>query len=132
MAFNDVIPAWVINDMLATMPKQYHLDLECPPIYKINEEYFTSVNTDFSWINPDGSTAGILASHVDHPAFDALRKHLSSRGYVEIPNYTCVNGDRVLKPFILNGVLFKVGRKFPCASAMSGHLNSIRKYGDYD
>lgn len=131
MSWNNVIPASVIADMLATMPKQYHLDLECPAIYTIKEEYFTSINTDFSWINPEGSKGGVLAHHVDHPAFTALRDHLAGRGYIH-KETGWINGDRVLKPFILNGVLFKVGKQFPCATAMSGRLNSIRKYGDPD
>lgn len=118
MAFNDIIPSSVIHNILDSMPIQYHLPLECPPIYTIKPEYFCSINQDFSWIDSKGCKSGILASHVDHPAFAALRNHLEGRGYIETQR-TCGNGDRVLKPFYLNGKYFERGDKFLSASAMA-------------
>lgn len=38
------------------------------------------------------------------------------------------NGDRVLKPFTLNGYLFTEGEKFLCGSAMGHHLAWAAKY----
>lgn len=53
----------------------------------------------------------------DHPAFAKVRKILSATGYIEIPSYPCVNGDRVLKRFKFNGFQLEPGEKFVCASA---------------
>jgi hypothetical protein len=63
----------------------------------------------------------------DHPEFNRFREQLGSEGYIEIQR-SWWNGDRVLKPFTLNGVKFKVGDKFVSACAMKGHLEFERKY----
>lgn len=63
-------------------------------------------------------------SHVDHPSFDALRQHLEANGYIAIGQGW--NSDRVLKEFELNRVLFAVGDRFLCASAMKHHLDCLR------
>jgi len=63
----------------------------------------------------------------DSPEFKALRNQLEAEGYI-----TCergwLNGDRVLKPFTLNGVKFKVNGKFCCGGAMNSHLKWEREY----
>ncbi len=134
MAFNDVIPNFVVQEILdkiAKEPKQLHFNEELfPPLFTIKEEYLTSCNEAFTWISPTGhGPSGIVASAVDHPAFAALRKHLAARGFIEMQT-TWVNGDRVIKPFYLNEVYFDVGEKFVSGSAMSGHLKYRRKYGN--
>lgn len=132
MTFNDVIPTSVINKMLDDIrkePKQLHFyeDVFYTCFY-IKEEYLTSCNEAFTYIKATGGGSyGTIAKAVDHPAFAALRKHLSNNGYIQIPDYPCLNGDRVIKPFYLNDVFFREGEKFFCSSAMSGHLKYRRK-----
>lgn len=135
MSWNNVIPTCVLADMLDAMdkePKQLHFDEELfPPLYSIKEEYLTSCNEAFTWISPNGhGPNGTIAHAVDHPAFAALRKHLSINGYIEIPSYPCVNGDMVIKPFYLNEVYFGVGEKFVCGSAMTNHIKFRRRRRD--
>jgi hypothetical protein len=63
----------------------------------------------------------------DHPEFSELREQLGTDGYIEIQR-SWWNGDRVLKPFVFNGVEFEVGEKFCCACAMAGHLKFAKEY----
>jgi len=63
----------------------------------------------------------------DHPEFDRFREQLGTEGYIRIERGWW-NGDRVLKPFVLNGVEFKVGEQFSSACAMKHHLEFARKY----
>lgn len=66
----------------------------------------------------------------DHPDFTALRDLLEAQGYITTQrNYW--NGDRVVKPFLLNGVEFKQGAKFPCAAAMRHHIEWKRDHPEY-
>lgn len=60
-------------------------------------------------------------SHKDHPEFTKLRKELESLGYINVCTYSS-NGDRVLKPFKLNGKRFNKNETFYCACAMRSHL----------
>jgi len=57
----------------------------------------------------------------DHPEFTKLREYLGEQGYISIERGWW-NGDRVLKPFTLNGLKFKVGAQFRCGSAMGTHF----------
>lgn len=57
----------------------------------------------------------------DHPEFAALRDRLEELGYIQTQRQWW-NGDRVLRPFRLNGCLFRRDEQFPSAAAMSGHL----------
>jgi hypothetical protein len=66
-------------------------------------------------------------STVDHPEFAKLRDQLEQDSYIETQRGWW-NGDRVLKPFVFNGVEFRAGDQFCCASAMSGHLKFAKKY----
>jgi hypothetical protein len=63
----------------------------------------------------------------DHPEFAQLREQLEREGYIQVERGWW-NGDRVLKPFSLNGVKFKKHNPFPCAAAMKYHLEFQRKY----
>ena len=54
----------------------------------------------------------------DHPKFVMLRNKLSELGYI-LTEDRWNNGDRVIKPFILNGLKFKKGETFPCAAALN-------------
>lgn len=65
-------------------------------------------------------------SSVDHPEFMALRDQLEQEGYIKTERQWW-NGDRVLKPFRLNGVLFRTGEQFASAAAMKWYLDSELK-----
>jgi hypothetical protein len=54
-------------------------------------------------------------SNDDHPEFKKLREQLGELGYIYIERGWW-NGDRVLKPFSLNGARFKKGEQF-CSGA---------------
>jgi hypothetical protein len=66
----------------------------------------------------------------DHPEFAKLREQLGELGYIEI-QLSWWNGDRVLKPFKLNGRKFKEGDQFSCGSAMGNHLIVRAKHPEY-
>lgn len=53
----------------------------------------------------------------DHPEFAKLRNQLGEEGYIKIERGWS-NGDRVLKPFVLNGKNFAIGQQFSCAPAL--------------
>jgi hypothetical protein len=61
----------------------------------------------------------------DHPEFKKFREKLSSDGYIKIERGWW-NGDRVTKPFTMNGKKFKKDEKFPSACAMKGHLKYMK------
>lgn len=63
-----------------------------------------------------------------HPEFERFRFQLEKDGYISVERMWN-NGDRVLKPFRLNGFLFKRGSKFYCAPAMGVAIKVARKYG---
>jgi hypothetical protein len=63
----------------------------------------------------------IMGSSADHPEFAKLREQLGAEGYIKIER-GWVNGDRVTKPFTLNGLKFKVGAQFSCGAAMGIHF----------
>ncbi len=94
-------------------------------LFRIKKEYITSVgNTkDISlYIPSTGETIrGTSYGTIDHPNFTKLRDKLEQEGYIQTER-TWWNGDRVLKPFILNNMLFKKGDQFPCATALSVKL----------
>jgi hypothetical protein len=62
-----------------------------------------------------------MTSSADHPEFAKLREQLGLEGYISIERGWW-NGDRVTKPFTLNGLKFKVGAQFSCAGAMDTHF----------
>jgi len=74
----------------------------------------------------DGSTiSGMSHGTIDHPEFTKLRDMLQQQGYISTER-SWINGDRVLKPFSLNTLKFKIGEQFPCAAALDVLL-SIKK-----
>jgi hypothetical protein len=62
----------------------------------------------------------------DGPEFKALRNQLEELGYIECQR-SWWNGDRVLKPFRLNGLQFKKGEQFSSGAALKFHLESMRR-----
>ena len=63
----------------------------------------------------------------DHPEFTKLREQLGQDGYITIERGWW-NGDRVEKPFTLNGLKFKVGAQFSCGDAMDVHFRVRAKH----
>lgn len=68
-----------------------------------------------------------MTSSIDHPEFTKLREQLGEQGYITIERGWW-NGDRVEKPFTLNGLKFKTGAQFSCAGAMAGHFSVRAKH----
>lgn len=118
MAYNDVIPSWVINDLLKGY--QYSLPMYIPR-FILKEEYCKSlpkeIHCDLTELGVTYHTKGTQ----DHPSFLALREHLGANGLIKIER-GWVNGDRVLKKFMINSTMFEPGDKFVCASAMHWEL----------
>ena len=111
-----------------TLDESYMCDVH------IKQEYSIFKGRDPVSLTPDevlkilkGTDKIISHSSKDHPEFNRFREQLGSEGYIHIERGWC-NGDRVLKPFTLNGVEFEIGDKFCSACAMIGHLKFARKY----
>lgn len=115
MSWNNVIPAELLG-VAKLEPKT----VENPQV-SIPEALVTDCLIKYS-IDDYGIT-----SNADHPAFAELRKLLSGRGYISIPNYPCWNGDRVAKRFRFNGFQLEVGDTFYCAAAWAARINIRNK-----
>jgi hypothetical protein len=102
--------------------------------FEIAEEYLTSIDKieeqTFTLESPiesipeylrdqfkDGKAKMTTHSWIDHPEFTKLRETLGKEGYISIQRGWW-NGDKVLKPFLLNGIEFLKDSKFPSASAL--------------
>ena len=116
MSWNNVIPAELlvsdsmiksnpIENPLVTIPLSLLLD--CLIQYSIEGAY------------------GMTGS-ADHPAFAELRRVLAARHFIEIPEYTCWNGDRVIKRFQFNGIQLEIGDKFYCAAAWQSYKKDMK------
>jgi hypothetical protein len=119
MSWNNVIPAELLLGCIDLTPKA----VENPQV-SIPDELVTDCLIKYS-IGDYG-----LTTNADHPAFAALRKVLASRSYIEIPEYSCWNGDRVLKRFRFNGIQLEPGDTFYCAGAWSSRLNRKKESAD--
>jgi len=116
MSWNNVIPASLLS--VDINPRS---ELENPSI-TIPDELVTDCRLAYSW---EGKP-GLISASEDHPAFARVRKILASEEYIEIPPYTCWNGDRVLKRFRFNGFQLEPGDKFYSAGAWAVRIK-IRK-----
>ena len=111
--------------------------------FEIKEEYIcdVTVRTEHDFIedrnNPThddlirilkGHDKAVSFGNKDHDEFTKLRNQLEELGYIETQRGWW-NGDRVLKPFYLNGWRFKKNHKFPCAAALKNSIYCARKYG---
>jgi hypothetical protein len=108
MSWNNVIPAELLVGSTTITREQ----VENPRV-DIPEDLVTDclIRYDFE------GHYGVTAAHKDHPAFAEVRNLLKARGFIEIPDYPCWNGDRVLKRFRFNGVQLEIGNTFYCAAA---------------
>lgn len=113
--------------------------------FLIDEQYLTSIAIHKTWntytkngrkptpdellkiIKGEGNCS--TTSTDDHPEFTKLRDALEADGFIKTER-TWWNGDRVLKPFKLNGHTFQKGEQFSCAGAMKYHLTTRRKKKD--
>lgn len=107
----------------------------------LDEEYITDVSINRTWnvyarkenptqedliaILQDKGWHSIYGNE-DHPEFAKLRNQLGEQGYIRIERSWC-NGDRVLKPFTLNGYRFRKDEQYPSGAAMKLHLKYKRK-----
>lgn len=66
----------------------------------------------------------------DHPDFAELRNKLEEQGYIRTQR-NCWNGDRVLRPFRLNGALFTEGEKFCSGAAIKWDVEQKLKKKNY-
>ena len=104
--------------------------------FELDPEYITDVTIRQEWnihtnkdIITDEDLVEVLkgrgsysSTHSeDHPEFAQLRDRLGELGYISIERGWW-NGDRVLKSFTLNGVLFEPGEQFCSAAPMKFHL----------
>jgi hypothetical protein len=111
--------------------------------FTIDEQYLcdVTVRTEHDFIkdrkNPTeedlikilkGYDKSVSISNKDHDEFTKLREELGRLGYIEIQRMWW-NGDRVLKPFMLNEWKFRKGQKFSCAAAMKVSIDFARKRG---
>lgn len=107
MSWNNVIPAELL---LSDIPKAAPIENPTVTIpLHLLVDCFISYTLEGHW--------SVSAASADHPAFAELRKRLGSLGYIDIPPYTCWNGDRVLKRFRFNGIQLEIGNTFYCAAA---------------
>lgn len=99
--------------------------------FRIKSEYVTDVplTRDIVLELADGSSiTGTSYGTIDHPEFTKLRNKLEKLGYIQTERGWW-NGDRVLNPFIINGMKLDKGDKFCCASALSIQLSVRKKHG---
>lgn len=78
-----------------------------------------------------GKGAWRLTGHEDHPEFAKLREELGRLGYIDIER-SWNNGDRVVRPFKLNGRILSRGTQFSCAVAMGCHIRFRQSHPEYD
>lgn len=123
MAFSGMIPVEALVNLNHT-EQQLHLDPDYfPEVYTIDPAYLCTVNIAYSWVTPTGGTGAIVSQHVDHPAFASLRNRLESRGLI-LTERGWLNGDVVLKPFILNNHTFQTGDKFYSGAAIRSFIEN--------
>jgi hypothetical protein len=113
MSWNNVIPAELLLKAAAARK-----EVENPKVV-IPDELVTDCLIRYEF---EGHY-GVIAAHKDHPAFDEVRRLLKARGYIEIPEYPCWNGDRVLKRFQFNGFQLEVGDTFYSAAAWAAKIS---------
>ncbi len=111
--------------------------------FYIDESYITDVmvHKEYDYIqdrnNPThddlikilkGYDKGSSTYSKDHDEFTKLRNQLEELGYI-VTQRNWWNGDRVLKPFYLNGWKFKKNHKFPSAAALKTSITCARQFG---
>jgi len=98
--------------------------------FRIDKKYLTSVDDtrDITFVMPSGEKVeGTIMGRKDHPKFTEFRNKLEKLGYIKTER-SWVNGDRALKPFIINGMKLKKGDKFCCACALDIQISVYKKH----
>jgi len=110
-----------------TIPEEYIVDVIVRTEHDFIEDRNNPTHEDLIKILK-GCDKGVSIGNKDHDEFTKLRNQLEELGYIETQRRWW-NGDRVLKPFMLNGWKFKKNHQFPCAGAMKVSIECARKYG---
>ena len=107
--------------------------------FVIDPSYITdiTIRTDYSLVKDPNDLLEVIKqsgkeyysiSNEDHPEFKKLRNLLEEQGFIKCERGWW-NGDRVLRPFRLNGWKFNKEHKFPCAAALKSSISCAEKYG---
>jgi hypothetical protein len=91
----------------------------------VSKEITITGGADLKAILGSETITTIAHSTEDTPEFTQLREQLGAGGYIRIER-SYWNGDRVLKPFKLNGHSFKKNDQFSCGAAMKYVLSSSK------
>lgn len=98
--------------------------------FRIKSEYLTSVDDTrpITFVMPSGQKVeGKAIGTKDHPKFTEFRDKLEKLGYIKTER-EWNNGDRALKPFIVNGMELKKGDKFCSAGALGIQIKVYKEY----
>ena len=107
--------------------KNFEFDIQYATSVSIRKEHWPKQRPDETSEDflirklQSGPDPVVSLSSEDHPEFTKLREQLGKDGYISIERGWW-NGDRVLKPFTVNGVKFKKGEKFCSAGAIKWTL----------
>jgi len=98
--------------------------------FRINKKYLTSVDDTRPitlFLSHGKKVEGTAIGTKDHPKFTEFRNKLEKLSYIQTER-NWINGDRVLKPFIVNGMKLKKGDKFFCACALDIQIRVYKEY----
>ena len=110
-----------------TIPEEYITDVQVREEYDYIKDRNNPTHEDLIKILK-GYDKGSSTYSKDHDEFTKLRNQLEELGYIACQR-SWWNGDRVLKPFNLNGWRFKKNHKFPCAAALKSSIQCAKKFG---
>lgn len=103
----------------------------------IREEWSMYKNIPIDELTPEqlikiikGEDRYMSLKNDDHPEFAELRNKLEEQGFISTQR-NCWNGDRVLKPFKVNGALFYKDEKFHCGAAIKYTVEQKQKNKNY-
>jgi len=124
MSWNNVLPAHLLEEIADRVLSEH---TPKPPIENPKVVIPDELVTDCLIRYEFEGHYGTIAAFKDHPAFDEVRRLLKAHGYIDIPEYACWNGDRVIKRFQFNGFQLEVGDTFYCAAAWAGKISFRNK-----
>lgn len=103
----------------------------------IREEWSMYKNIPIDELTPEqlikiikGEDRYMSLKNDDHPEFAELRNKLEEQGFISTQR-NCWNGDRVLKPFKVNGAPFYKDEKFHCGAAIKYTVEQKQKNKNY-
>ena len=110
-----------------TIDEQYLCDISVREEYDFIKDRNNPTHDDLIKILK-GWDKSVTIGSKDHDEFTKLRNQLEEEGYIKTERGWW-NGDRVLKPFMLNEWKFRKGQQFSCGAAMKNSITVARKYG---